>query len=204
MDPDINSTRVQQWNVTVERQLGAAWQVSASYLGSYADRLWGQVHINPGTFMGLGPCTIAGVSYPSCTVTGNVDRRRTFYLENPVLGQGLGPVVQYDDVGEQTYSGLKLSFRRRADNGLSLSGNYTISHCEADTDVSGSFGQFTNGYTKPHDPVVRPRQLLAEPAADRQPERRARRRRSSTTPRCACWRLTGGSRGSSARARAAG
>jgi hypothetical protein len=55
-------------------------------------------------------------------------------------------------VGEQTYSGLKLSFRRRADNGLSLSGNYTISHCEADTDVSGSFGQFTNGYTKPLDP----------------------------------------------------
>jgi hypothetical protein len=153
MDPDINSTRVQQWNVTVERQLGSAMQVSASYLGSYADRLWGQVHINPGTFMGLGPCTIAGVSYPSCTVTGNVDRRRTFYLENPVLGQGLGPIVQYDDVGEQTYSGLKLSFRRRDDNGLSLSGNYTISHCEADTDVSGSFGQFTNGYTKPLDPT---------------------------------------------------
>ena len=52
------------------------WQASASYLGSYADRLWGQVHLNPGTFMGLGPCTIAGVSYPSCTVTGNVDRRQ--------------------------------------------------------------------------------------------------------------------------------
>src|SRR5687767_9391048 len=152
MDPDINSTRVQQWNVTVERQLGAAWQVSASYLGSYADRLWGQVHLNPGNFMGLGPCTIAGVSYPSCTVTGNVDRRRTFHLENPVLGQGLGPVVQYDDVGEQSYRGLKLSFRRRADNGLSLIGNYTISHCEADTDVSGSFSQFAGGYSKPDDP----------------------------------------------------
>jgi hypothetical protein len=144
---------VQQWNVTIERQLGAAWQVSASYLGSYADRLWGQVHVNPGNFMGLGPCTIAGVSYPSCTVTGNVDRRRTLYLENPVLGQALGPVVKYDDVGEQSYRGLKLSFRRRADSGLSLSGNYTISHCEADTDVSGSFSQFANGYSKPDDPA---------------------------------------------------
>ena len=153
MDPDINSTRVQQWNVTVERQIGQAWQTSASYIGSYADRLWGQVHINPGTFMGLGPCTIAGVSYPSCTVTGNVDRRRTLFLENPALGGGLGPVVMYDDVGEQSYRGLKLSVRRRADSGLSLSGNYTISHCEADTDVSGSFSQFGGGYLDPDNPA---------------------------------------------------
>ena len=153
MDPDINSTRVQQWNVTAERQIGQAWQASASYIGSYADRLWGQVHINPGTFMGLGPCTIAGVSYPSCTVTGNVDRRRTFFLENPALGGGLGPIVKYDDVGEQAYRGLKLSVRRRADSGLSLSGNYTISKCEADTDVSGSFSQFGGGYLDPNNPA---------------------------------------------------
>ena len=100
--------------------------MSASYLGNYADRLWGQVHINPGNFMGLGPCTIHGVSYPSCTVTGNVDQRRTLYLENPVPGVA-GAVVSYDDVGTQNYRGLKLSSARRADNGLSLSGNYTIS-----------------------------------------------------------------------------
>ena len=152
MDPDINSTRVQQWNVTVERQLGTAWQASASYIGSYADRLWGQVHLNPGNFLGLGPCTISGQPFPTCTVTGNVDRRRTLYLENPVEGQGLGPVVRYDDVGEQSYRGLKLSFRRRADAGLSLSGNYTLAHCEADTEVSGSFSQFGGGYLKPDDP----------------------------------------------------
>jgi hypothetical protein len=77
IDPDINSTRVQSWNVTFERQIGSAWQASVSYLGSYADRMWGQAHINPSNFMGTGPCTIAGVSYPSCTVSANTDRRRT-------------------------------------------------------------------------------------------------------------------------------
>jgi hypothetical protein len=143
---------VQSWNVTIERQIGSAWQASASYLGSYADRLWGQVHMNPGNFMGLGPCTIHGQSFPTCTVQGNVDRRRTLYLENPVAGQMLGPVVRYADVGTQNYRGLKLSFRRRADAGLSLSGNYTISHCEADTEVSGSFSQFAGGYLNPDDP----------------------------------------------------
>ena len=152
MDPDINSTRVQQWNVTFERQLGTAWQASASYIGSYADRLWGQVHLNPGNFMGLGPCSIHGESFRTCTVPGNVDRRRTFYLEQPMEGQGLGPVVRYDDVGEQVYRGLKLSIRRRSDGGLSLSGNYTLAHCEADTNVSGSFSQFGGGYLKPDDP----------------------------------------------------
>jgi len=152
IDPDINSTRVQSWNVTFERQIGAAWQGSASYLGSYADRMWGQSHINPSNFMGLGPCTIAGVSYPSCTVSANTDRRRTLYLENPVAGQFLGPIVRYVDAGTQSYRGLKLSFGRRAATGLSLAGNYTLAHCVADTDVSGGFSQFTGGYTKPNDP----------------------------------------------------
>jgi carboxypeptidase family protein len=152
MDPGINSTRVQSWNITLERQIGAVWQGSVSYLGSYADRMWGQVHMNPANFMGTGPCTIAGVSYPSCTVTSNVDRRRTLYLENPTAGQWLGPIVRYADVGTQHYRGLKLSFRRRAANGVSLATNYTLSHCEADTDVSGGFSQFTGGYTKPDDP----------------------------------------------------
>jgi hypothetical protein len=143
---------VQSWNVTFERQIGAAWQGSVSYLGSYADRMWGQAHINPSNFMGLGPCTIAGVSYPSCTVSANTDRRRTLYLENPVAGQFLGPIVRYVDAGTQSYRGLKLSFGRRAATGLSLAGNYTLAHCVADTDVSGGFSQFTGGYTKPNDP----------------------------------------------------
>jgi len=152
IDPDINSTRVQSWNVTFERQIGAAWQGSVSYLGSYADRMWGQSHLNPSNFMGLGPCTIAGVSYPSCTVSANTDRRRTLYLENPAAGQFLGPIVRYVDAGTQSYRGLKLSFGRRAATGLSLAGNYTLAHCVADTDVSGGFSQFTGGYTKPNDP----------------------------------------------------
>ncbi|MBI2185997.1 MAG: TonB-dependent receptor [Acidobacteria bacterium] len=152
MDPDINSSRVQSWNVTIERQLGTAWQASVSYLGSYADRLWGQVHVNPGNFMGVGSCTIYGQFFPTCTVQGNVDRRRSLYLENPETGQWLGPVVRYADVGVQTYRGLKFSFRRRADQGVSLSGNYTFSRCESDTDVTGSFGQFSAGYLDPADP----------------------------------------------------
>ena len=104
IDPENNSPRVQNWNVTFERQIGSVWRASASYLGSYADRLWGAVQINPGVFMGLGPCTINGVAYPICTTTANLNQRRVLILENPALGQFYGAVDRHSDVGQQTLS----------------------------------------------------------------------------------------------------
>jgi hypothetical protein len=126
--------------------------VSATYLGSYMDRLWGSVQLNPGVFLGLGPCTLNGVLYPTCSTSANLEQRRVFSLENPVEGRMLSNVALYAAVGEQAYRGLKLSIRRRAADGISLSGNYTLSHCETDTQVSGSFLQFSAGYQKPDDP----------------------------------------------------
>ena len=40
MDPDINSPRVQNWNVTRRAADWLDWGVAVSYLGSYSDRLW--------------------------------------------------------------------------------------------------------------------------------------------------------------------
>ena len=80
LDPDINSPRVQSWNVTVEQQIGSNWGVAASYLGSYTDRLWNEVALNPGVFLGLGPCTLQGVAYPVCTTNTNLNARRAFSL----------------------------------------------------------------------------------------------------------------------------
>jgi hypothetical protein len=153
IDPNINSIRAQSWNVTVERQIGQTWQVSASYLGSYIDRIWGEGAVNPGVYMGLGPCTIAGISYSVCSTTANLAARRFLTLQNPQIGSALSDVWIYSSVGEQRYRGLKLSFTRRAagDIGLSLSGNYTVSHCLTDSPYNGLFiSQFE--YTKPSDP----------------------------------------------------
>jgi outer membrane receptor protein involved in Fe transport len=153
MDPGINSTRVQSWNLTVERQIATAWQVSGSYIGTYTDRLWGSVALNPGVFLGLGPCNLHGIAYPVCSTTANLEQRRALRLENPAFGDALAYVSEYTDIGEKTYHGLKLSFRRRAADSLSLSGNYTLSRCETDTEVSGGFTQFTSTYTNPEAPT---------------------------------------------------
>jgi len=154
IDPDINSPRVQSWNITVEQQFGTDWGVSASYLGSYSDRLWGRTALNPGVYLGSGPCTLntvdGPVSYRNCTVSGNLDFRRVLYLENPQEAQYISSLDLVSEAGTQNYRGLKLSFRRRAAAGVSLNGNYTLSRCYGLDwgDTSGSAGGFTN----PADP----------------------------------------------------
>jgi hypothetical protein len=141
--------------VTFERQIGAVWQVQANYLGSYTDRLWNQVAINPGVFRGLGPCTLNGVAYPVCSTNANLNQRRVFSLsgENPAAAALIGNMDMHTDIGTQSYRGLKLSFQRRAASGVSLNGNYTVSRCFGDaTTPGGGFPQIANGYTNPADP----------------------------------------------------
>ena len=86
MDPGINSPRVQSWNATVEQQLGTQWGVSVAYLGSHSDRLWNAIALNPGVYMGLGPCVINGVSYPVCSTNANLNQRRVLYPAEPARG----------------------------------------------------------------------------------------------------------------------
>jgi hypothetical protein len=156
IDPDNNSPRVQQWNVTIEKQLGSVWQVAASYLGSHTDRIWDQVQLNPGVFLGLGPCTLQGRNYPVCSTVGNLDQRRVFSLseDNPAAAALIGNLDIHEDLGTQDYKALKLSFQRRAASGVSLSGNYTVSRCfGSPAFMTGGFPQIANGYLKPDDPA---------------------------------------------------
>src|SRR5207244_2722633 len=107
---------------------------AASYLGSYTTRLWGQVAINPGVFLGLGACTLNGVFYPTCSTNANLNERRVFSLSgtNTAAAQLIGNLDLHTDLGAQSYRGLKLSFRRLATAGVSLNGNYTWSRCFGD------------------------------------------------------------------------
>jgi carboxypeptidase family protein len=152
MNPDINSPRVQTWNVTFERQIASNWGVAASYIGTYSDRLWAQTPINPGIYMGLGPCTLRdGRTYPVCSTNANLNVRRALYQENPTEAALIGTLDLNDDIGWQEYRGLKLSVQRRSAGGLSLSGNYTLSRCMG-TKTPNTFSQIASGYTNPADP----------------------------------------------------
>jgi hypothetical protein len=125
IDPDINSTRAQSWNAIVEQQIGSVWQASASYLGSHVDRIWGQVQVNPGVFLGLGPCTLNGVSYPVCTTDANLNQRRVLSLENPQAA---------------LLPGQSTSTRRSA--------RRTITRCACPSSAARRWRRISGGYTR--------------------------------------------------------
>jgi hypothetical protein len=152
-DPDINSPRTQSWNVTLERQIGSEWGVAVSYLGSYSDRLWMQIQLNPGEFLGTGPCTLGGRTFPVCSTAANVNERRRLTLsgENPAAAALIGNLDLHTSIGSQSYRGLKLSARRRTASGVALNANYTWSRCYGD-DTTGGFPQLAQGPSNPDDP----------------------------------------------------
>jgi hypothetical protein len=106
--------------------------------------------INPAIFLGLGACTLGGIQYNPCSATTNTDQRRLLSLERPQDGQFIGAMGEFDDGGTQVYHGMLLSLERRA-KGMTLTGNYTLSHCmgtQADINSNGPPADET--YTKPN------------------------------------------------------
>jgi Carboxypeptidase regulatory-like domain/TonB dependent receptor len=129
---DTKNTVVNQWNLSLQRQIGADWLISATYLGNNSSHLWSPKEINPAVFLGTGPCTLNGVQYPTCSMTANTEQRRRLTLVNPIYGKGFGTIVTTDSGGTASYNGLLLSVQRQASRGVTISSNYTWSHCITD------------------------------------------------------------------------
>jgi hypothetical protein len=128
---DMDRPSVQQWNLSIQRQIGTDWLASAAYLGSLTTHIWIQRSLNPAIYLGLSPCTIGGVSYTTCSTTQNTNQRRKLFLEDRVQGGFYAAIDALDDSGTANYHGMLLSVQRTA-RGLNISGNYTWSHCIGD------------------------------------------------------------------------
>ncbi len=128
----INAPYVEQWNLNIQRQIGTDWLLSANYLGSSTVHLWTARESNPAIYMPGASCVINGRTFSPCSSTANVNQRRILYLQNPDQGQYYGAMHVMDDGGRASYNGLFLSVQRRAAKGLTVQGNYTLSHCIGD------------------------------------------------------------------------
>jgi len=123
------------------------------YLNDETDEthVWAQQAINPGVFIPGGSCTLRGVVYNPCSSTANTNQRRRLSLERPLDGQYIGALDLFDDGATQNYHGMLLSLQRRA-KGVTLSSNYTFSHCIGDNaDVAGMGPGAGAGYTDPNN-----------------------------------------------------
>jgi hypothetical protein len=144
---------VNNWTVSVERDLGRGWSLSVNYLANKNTHLWlGQspnpdIYI-PGTWNGPGTCgalTIApststnpsGIGNP-CSSTTNTTTRTRLALANPLQGQyySVGMTV-VDDGANSSYNGLLTTIQHRMSNSFSFLANYTWSHCISPGDAPG-------------------------------------------------------------------
>jgi len=119
---------MQQWNLSIQRQMGKSWLLSGSYLGSESVHVWTAYEANPGVF---GPGA----------TTANLNSRRLLSLLNLSQGQYYGTVTTLDDGGTSNYHGLLLSAQRRLANNISVLANWTFSHCISDAitqEIAGS------------------------------------------------------------------
>jgi hypothetical protein len=125
-------TAVNQWNLSIQRQVGKDWLLTANYIGNNSSHIIAADEDNAAQFLGLGPCTINGVNYNPCSSTANTNQRRPLYLQNPTQGAAFSTLSRLDDGGTGNYQGLFLSASKRLSNGISILANHTYSHCISD------------------------------------------------------------------------
>jgi hypothetical protein len=164
MPYQLDPSQSQNWNLSIQRQLGQDLVVSASYLGNHVAHMLMTSALNPAIFFpgnadAGGNCFARGYTYTTtpnatCSTTTNTDRRRTLSLiDFQRTGQFVGALAEYQSVGTLSYNGILLDVRKRASHGLTLSANYTWSHCIAsDQDtLNGNLYDSLNTYQFPDD-----------------------------------------------------
>ena len=107
--------------------------------------------LNPAVYMGLGPCTINGVSYPVCSTKANTNQRRVFNTVNPAAAAFIGALDVNTDIGYQNYKGVKLAAQRRSASGLTRERQLHAGVCRG-TPTATTFNQSSAGYLEPNDP----------------------------------------------------
>ena len=117
---DTPTTYSNQWNLSVQRQVGEDWLFAANYVGNSIIHLVTGSQLNPAIYI------------PGSSTTGNINNRRRLNLLNPDQGRFYGSIQASDPGGTANYNGLLLSVQRRRARGLTVQGNYTWSHCISD------------------------------------------------------------------------
>jgi hypothetical protein len=128
----MQPTYIEQFNLSVQKQIGANWLVSASYAGNVTRHLWLNNPVNQAQFLGTQPCVLNGVSYSVCSTTGNTAARRRLNFVSPTWGPYFGETEVLDEGGTGSYNGLILSAQHRFGQNFTSTTNYTWAHCISD------------------------------------------------------------------------
>ena len=155
---NMKPSYTQTWNLTVEKQVGANWELTAAYLGNHVLHIPSGNELNPATYIpgswtGAGSCgnlTVSPGTGKPCSSTGNTNARRATALANPTAGAYYSEISQMYDGSSSLYDGMLLTAQHRFAQHFTLLSNYTWSHCiSGGTDVGDLGG---NTFQNPADP----------------------------------------------------
>jgi hypothetical protein len=127
--PNLPAVYDNQWNLSIQKQIGTNWLVSANYMGTEATHILSSVEGNPAVYLPGASCVINSISYSPCSSVNNTTQRRQLYLENPAQGKYYGSIVTENATGTMSYNGLFLTAQRNIGTGWIVQANYTWSHC---------------------------------------------------------------------------
>ncbi len=144
------------WNVSVQRQIGSTWVASVTYIGSRVQHLYINQAINYGQLVGNAVATGCAPTATTCTAAANLQARRVLSLQNGVVnpaGVLVGNMDSWYPYGTQLYNGMLASVQKRLSRGVSMSANYTLSHC---------IGYFQGFNSKPEETATNPYNPLGD------------------------------------------
>jgi len=144
----------QDWNLNVQRSLGADWLLQVAYIGTTGVRLPRFIEGNPPIF------------YPGVGVSteNNVNQRRLYSgctLANP-NNCVYGSVGEIASIATSSYNALQASLRKRFSHGLSFLASYTWSHSIDDVSSFNITGSASQDVAGENDLAQDPFDLAAE------------------------------------------
>src|SRR5579871_2935791 len=120
---------VQQWNFSVQRQMGSDWSLTAAYVGNKATHQWIDNEMNPAIYIPGNNCVINGTFYSTCSTAANTEARRILALTNPTAGKYYSTMQAAFAAGNSSYHGLSTTVQKRFGKGVSALLLYTWAHC---------------------------------------------------------------------------
>lgn len=133
---NLRPSYVQQWNLSIDKQFGPNWVISASYLGNRTNHLWLGYDANAPVFIPGADCSNVSTAIPThgagtspCSTAANEQVRRLLNLQNPAVGAFFSSISTATDEGNASYNALLMSVNHRFSRHFTLQSNYTWSHC---------------------------------------------------------------------------
>jgi hypothetical protein len=157
----------QDWNLNVQRSLGADWLLQIGYVGTTGVRLPRFIEGNPPVFIPGAVTTGPGCTPANpCPISNenNVNQRRlysgcTLASPNNCIYSSVGEIA---GIANSSYNALEASLRKRFSHGLSFLASYTWSHSIDDVSSFNITGSASQPVAGENDLAQNPFDLAAE------------------------------------------